>query len=167
MYVDVTVGQWDYLFQTSRKWFGLELMAITFSLPWALLMWSCVISCIPAFFFMESRDTPDRMLMFFIALFLFCWSISSHGSHIVIVSVSGVLLLLLWACVWTIWESSDTWTVWRDGLRVPSRVSRALGTLHLSRFRHADAFFRKRFLSYSTDAVGNEHELAGRGDGNV
>ena len=118
--------------------------------------------------FIESRDTPDRMLMFFIALFLFCWSISSHGSHIVIVSVSGVLLLLLWACVWTIWESSDTWTVWRDGLRVPSRVSRALRTLDLSRLRHAAvSLFRKRFLSYCTDAVGSEHELAGRADGAV
>ena len=46
MYVDLTVGQWDYLSQTSRRYFGLELMAIVFSLPWALLMWSCVISCI-------------------------------------------------------------------------------------------------------------------------
>ena len=57
MYVDVTVGQWDYLSQTSKTYFGPELMAVVFSLPWALLMWSCVISCIPAFSLMESRDT--------------------------------------------------------------------------------------------------------------
>ena len=105
--------------------------------------------------------------MFYIALFLYCWSISAHGSHIVIASVSGVLLVFLLACVWTIWESSDTWTVWRDGLRVPSRISRALGTLHLSRLRQAAVLFRKRFLSYSTNAVGNERELPGRGDGVV
>ena len=57
MYVDVTVGQWNYLSQTSRMYFGLELMAIVFSLPWALLMWSCVICYIPHLSFMESRDT--------------------------------------------------------------------------------------------------------------
>ena len=105
--------------------------------------------------------------MFFIALFFYCWSIYAHGSHIVIVSVSGVLLVFLLACVWTIWESSDTWSVWRDGLRVPSRISRALGTLHLSRLRQAAVLFRIRFLSRSTDAVGNEHELTGHGDGVV
>ena len=105
--------------------------------------------------------------MFFIALFLYCWSISSHGSHIVIVSVSGVLLVFSLACVWTIWESSDTWTVWRDGFRVPSRISRALGTLHLSCFRGAVVLFRKCILSCSTNAVGSEHELAGRGDSAV
>ena len=116
---------------------------------------------------MESRDTPDRMLMFYIALFLYCWSISAHGSHIVILSVSGVLLVFLLACVWTIWESSDTWSVWRDGLRVPSRISRALRTLHLSRLRQATVLFRKRFLSYPTNAVGNGHELTGHGDGVV
>jgi len=49
MYVDVTIGQWHYPFQISRRYFGLELMAIVFSLPWALLMWSCVFSCIPTF----------------------------------------------------------------------------------------------------------------------
>ena len=102
--------------------------------------------------------------MFFIGLFFYGWSISAHGSHIVILSVSGVLLVFLLACVWTIWESSETWSVWRDGLRLPSRISRALGTLHLSRLRQAAVLFRIRFLSCSTDAIGNEHELAGRGD---
>jgi hypothetical protein len=105
--------------------------------------------------------------MFYTALFLLCWSVSSHGSHIVIVSVSGVLLVFLLACVWTIWESSDTWTVWLGGFRVPSRISRALGALHLSRLRHAAALFRRRFIRYFTDAVDSEHELAGRGDGAV
>jgi hypothetical protein len=166
MYIDVTVGQWNYLSQTSRMYFGLELMAIVFSLPWALLMWSCVICYIPTFL-LWNHVTPDRMLMFYIALFLYCWSISTHGSHIVILSVSGVLFVFLWACVWTIWESSDKWEVWRDGLRVRSRISRALQALHLSRLRNAVVLFRKRFHPYSTNDVGSSHELAGRRDGIV
>ena len=55
MYVGVTVGQWQYLFLSSRKWFGLELMAIVFSLPWALLVWSCVIPCNPTFLLWNHR----------------------------------------------------------------------------------------------------------------
>ena len=109
------------------------------------------------------------MLMFYIALFLYFWSISAHGSHIVILSVSGVLFVFLWACVWTIWESSDKWEVWRDGLRVPSRISRALQALHLSRLRDAVVLFCKRFDPYSTLAnnLGSEQESAGRRDGVV
>ena len=55
MYVDVTVGQWEYVFQNSRGYFGLELMAIVFSLPWALLVWSCVIPCNPTFHLWNHR----------------------------------------------------------------------------------------------------------------
>jgi hypothetical protein len=166
MSVDVTVGQWDYLFQTSRRYFGLEVMAMVFSLPWALLMWSCVISGIPTFL-LWNIDTPDRMLMFYAGLFCYCWSIPENGSRIAIASVSGVLLAFLWACVWTIRESSDKWAVWRDGL--PAPIARALRALHLSRFRHAAMSFRKRFLSYPTNDVGSEHELptSNRPDGVV
>ncbi|KAI9508578.1 hypothetical protein F5148DRAFT_1283882 [Russula earlei] len=37
-------GASTYLFQNSHRIFGLEPMAIIFSLPWALLMWSYVVS---------------------------------------------------------------------------------------------------------------------------
>ena len=117
--------------------------------------------------FMELLDTPNRMLMFFIALFLYCWSISAHGSHIVIVSVSGVLFVFLWACVWTIYEFSYTWAVWLGGLRVPSCNSRALRASILSCFRGAVVLFRKCIPSRSTNAVSSEHELADRRDGVV
>jgi hypothetical protein len=40
---DVTLGQSTYLHKNSRKRFGLEPMAIIFSLPWAFLMWSYVV----------------------------------------------------------------------------------------------------------------------------
>ena len=42
----LTVGQWEYLSHNSHRYIGLEMMAIVFSLPWALLMWSYVISYI-------------------------------------------------------------------------------------------------------------------------
>ena len=117
--------------------------------------------------FMESLDTPDRMLMFYMALFLYCWSISAHGSHIVIVSVSGVLFVFLLACVWTIWESSDGSAVRRGTLPSPSRISRALRALYLSCIRGAVVLFRKCSLSSRTNDVGSEHELAGHGGGAV
>ncbi|KAI0296406.1 hypothetical protein BC826DRAFT_233003 [Russula brevipes] len=40
-------GAASYLFKNTHRIFGLEPMAIIFSIPWALLMWSCVISCLP------------------------------------------------------------------------------------------------------------------------
>jgi len=123
---------WDYLFQSSRRYFGLELMAIVFSLPWALLMWS--------------------MLMFYTALFCYCWSIPKHESRIAIVSVSGVLFAFFLVCVWTIWESNDKRTVFS------SPIPRVLRTLRLSRLRRAVVLFRRYFRSYPTNS---EHELAG------
>jgi|SRR5712672_189252 len=43
LFADVTLGQSTYLHDNSRKMFGLEPMAIIFSLPWAFLMLSYVI----------------------------------------------------------------------------------------------------------------------------
>ncbi|KAF8487058.1 hypothetical protein DFH94DRAFT_12899 [Russula ochroleuca] len=40
-------GTSNYLYQNSYRIFGLESLAIIFSLPWALLMWSYVIFCLP------------------------------------------------------------------------------------------------------------------------
>ena len=40
MFAEVTPGQSTYLYQNSHSVFGLEPMAVVFSLPWALLMWS-------------------------------------------------------------------------------------------------------------------------------
>jgi len=102
--------------------------------------------------------------MFYTGLFCYCWSIPKHGSRIAIASISGVLFAFLLACVWTIWESSDKWAVWLDGLPSPIRALRAL---HPSRLRHAPMLFRERFHSYPTNDVGSEHELANRPDGVV
>jgi hypothetical protein len=105
------------------------------------------------------------MLMFHAALFCFCWSIPKHGTRIVILSVTGLLFAFFWACVWTITESSEKWAVWLEGL--PPPVARALGALHLSRFRHAAMLFRKCFQFYRTNDVGSEHELTEPQDGVV
>ena len=76
-----------------------------------------------------------------------------------IASVSGVLLFFFLACCWTIWESSETWAVWRDGLPSPaSLIARALRALR-SRLPHPVVPFRKHFRSSSTNDVGSEHEL--------
>jgi len=96
--------------------------------------------------------------MFYTALFFYCWSIPKHESRIAIVSVSGVLFIFFWAWVWTIWESSEKWVVWRDVL--PSPIASALRALHISRLRHA-------IVSFRTNDVRSEHELAGRRDGVV
>ena len=97
--------------------------------------------------------------MFYTALFCYCWSIPKHESRITIVSVSGVLFVLFLVCVWIIWESNDKRTVWLEDL--PSPIARALRVLRFSRLRYAVVSFRERFLSYPTNDVGSEHELAG------
>ena len=96
--------------------------------------------------------------MFYTALLCYCWSIPKYASRIAIASISGVLFFFFWACVWTIWESTDKRTVWLEGL--PSPIARTLQALRLSCLRHAVVSFRKLFRSYPTNDVGS-HELAG------
>jgi len=43
---EVIFGQLSYLPENSHKFFGLEPIAILYCLPWALLMWSYVFSCL-------------------------------------------------------------------------------------------------------------------------
>jgi len=140
---------WEYLSHNSHRYIGLELMAIVFSLPWALLMWS--------------------MLMFFVALFLYCFSLSNLRSRISISSISLVVFAFFVGCMWIIWESSNKWAVWLDGL--PSPIPRALRALHLSRLRDAAMSLRKYFRSRTsprtTNDTGSEHEMATRRDGVV
>ena len=103
--------------------------------------------------------------MFYIALFCYCWSIPKSESRIAIALISGVLFLFFLACIWTIWESSDKWAVWLDGL--PSPIAHALRALRLLRLRHAVVSFRRRFHSYPTNDGNGGQELAVRRDGDV
>ena len=112
-------------------------------------------------------DTSHRMLMFFVALFLYCYSISNLRSRISIASTSLLVFAFFVGCLWTIWESSDKWKVWLGGIRVPSRISRVLRDLHLSRLRDAAMSFRNSFCSRTTNDTGTEHEMATRRGGVV
>lgn len=55
--------------------------------------------------------------MFFIALFCYCWSISSLKARICIALIAGMLFAFFLACLWTIWETTDKWGVWLDGFQ--------------------------------------------------
>lgn len=81
------------------------------------------------------------------------------------------MLAFFLVCVWTIWESSDTWGVWLYGF-YPSiaRVVRPMGTLRRGigeRLRGTVMSFRKCFHSATTDNVGSVHELGATRDRGV
>jgi len=63
-----------YLYEHSQRLFGDESMAIVFSLPWALLMWS--------------------MVLFFIGLLLSCFTHSNASTRICVAVVSVMVACL-------------------------------------------------------------------------
>jgi len=73
------------------------------------------------------------------------------------------MLAFFLVCVWTIWESSDTWGEWLHGV-LPSiaRVVRPMETLCRgigARLRGTVMTFHKCFRSATADNVGSVHEL--------
>ncbi|KAI9438684.1 hypothetical protein H4582DRAFT_1878298 [Lactarius indigo] len=89
-------GASTYLFQITHRVFGLEPMAIVFSLPWALLMWS--------------------MVTFFVALSLFCFGTSNAPTRkFVAVTFVAVAVLVGW-CIRCTWGSSGAMEAWYGGL---------------------------------------------------
>ncbi|KAH8987898.1 hypothetical protein EDB92DRAFT_1801018 [Lactarius akahatsu] len=88
----------------THRIFGLEPMAIIFSLPWALLMWA--------------------MVMFSIALLLFCFSISNLSTRTFVTVTSVMVAALIGWCIRSAWESSDERGAWLSSL-LPS-TTRAL-----------------------------------------
>jgi hypothetical protein len=95
-------GASTYLYQNSHRSFGLEPMAIILSLPWALLMWS--------------------MVIFFIALLLFCFKISNLATRISVTIMTVLMAVLIIWCIRTAWESTEGEDVWRDSLTVFRRA---------------------------------------------
>jgi len=157
MGVKVTFGQSEYFHRNSRRFFGLGPMAIVFSLPWALLMWSCVISCIPCRPFSYGLLTPpDRMVTFFIALFLYCFSIPTKRTFISIVSSSVIVVVFVAGCICTTWEPSDEGGVWSN--RVQPSIRRALHSIRTS--ARVVKSLRDRFSSDTPNEVGSVHSLA-------
>jgi len=88
-------------------------MAIIFSLPWALLMWS--------------------MMVVFIALLLLCqcFTISNVATRIFVGFISVLMAGLIMWCIRSTWESGDSGqeheeyaSVWRDSLAAMRRTHR-------------------------------------------
>ncbi|KAH8987917.1 hypothetical protein EDB92DRAFT_1801044 [Lactarius akahatsu] len=97
-------GASNYLFQITHRVFGLEPMAIVFSLPWALLMWS--------------------MVTFFVALSLFCFRTSNAPTRKFVAVTFAIVAALVGWCIRCTWGSSGAMEAWYGGL-LPS-TTRAL-----------------------------------------
>ena len=113
----ITLWQSTYLYQNSHRIFGLEPLAIIHSLPWALLMWSYVISCLPrrcSRITYINHPSDNRMVTFFVALLLFCVSISNFPTRIFVSIASALLATLIVWCIQTAWESTEDSSVWQN-----------------------------------------------------
>ena len=148
MCAEVTQWQSTYLYQNAHTTFGLEPMAIVFSLPWALLMWSYVISCLfrgcTRFTFMKSL--LDRMVIFFVALLLFCFSISNVSTRIFVTISSVLVITLIGWCIRIIRQSTEDEDVWQKSLAVLRRTRGAL----FERVKNFNPFHTHRFLNHDT-----------------
>lgn len=85
-----------FLYQNTHRRFGLEPMAIIFCLPWALLMWA--------------------MVMFSVALLLFCLDISNPSTRIFVSVTSVMVAALIWWCIRSFRESSNDRGMWINPL---------------------------------------------------
>ncbi|KAF8260932.1 hypothetical protein EI94DRAFT_1747257 [Lactarius quietus] len=88
-------GASESLYKNTHRIFGLEQLAIEFSLPWAFLMWS--------------------MVNFFYGLLLFCISSSNTGSKIGN-GVSLVVAIPFLQFIGSTWGSTNAVKVWFSGL---------------------------------------------------
>ena len=150
-------------------------MAIVFSLPWVLLMWSYVISCLHfrlTFHLWDRCISPDRMVTFFIAVFLYCFSISDLRSRISSALISVVALAFIVGCISTTWESRDEGGVLQNGFHAfRARVLQPLRTFNrgtVARLRYFKGSVVRSFRNcFHSDDVESVHSLAqvGPGDG--
>ena len=62
------------------------------------------------------------MVLFFIALLLFCFSISNSATRFCVTIMSVLVAALIIWCIWTAWESTEGEDVWRDSLIVLRRT---------------------------------------------
>jgi len=97
-------GAASYLFKNTHRIFGLEPLAIIFSLPWALLMWSVV--------------------LFFIALLLLCFTLSNESTRISAAIMSFLVASLIVWPIRTIWDSREDDDIWESSLDALRRSRR-------------------------------------------
>jgi hypothetical protein len=64
----------------------------------------------------------DRMVIFFIALLLFCFSISNRATRIAVSIMSVLVAVLIIWCIRATWETTEGEDVWRDNLNVFRRA---------------------------------------------
>ncbi|KAH9973818.1 hypothetical protein BGW80DRAFT_1306583 [Lactifluus volemus] len=98
---DGPAGAATYLSSSTHRRFGLEPLAITFSLPWALLMWS--------------------MVTFSIALLVLCFYISNMPTRMVIAVSTFTSAPPVIVCVVISWLTSDDGELWKNNLVVFKR----------------------------------------------
>lgn len=82
--------------------YGLEILAIVYSLPYAILMWG--------------------MVTFFIAFFIMCFDKSTLPTRCIVGLVSLFNAVLLAWCIWVSWEKSETLEWWKAQLRWQTQV---------------------------------------------
>ncbi len=129
----MTFGQSAYLYQNSHKIFGLEPLAIIFSLPWALLMWSYAFSYLPKRCSISRNPLlSGRTVIFSVAMLLFCFTISNTSTRIASATMSAVIVALVAWYTRTAWESGDGRGVGQDSLLT---LRRAGGRL-FARLKH-------------------------------
>jgi len=168
MGADVTFSQMTYLDERCGKMFGLEPTAIIFSLPWALLMWSYVISAFWEFTLTgiyACSPPPNRLVTFSVALLLFGFVVSNNWTRIIVAVTSAPVVALTVGCIWATWESGNDRGVWLDGFQ-PSIV-RALQFEHLPSFvlRVIDPLRNRPTSRGPDDASGVRVSAGPQGDG--
>ena len=115
-------------------------MAIIFSLPWALLMWSYVASLAFQTLYLVYVYEIPRMVVFFIALLLFCVTISNSLTRIFVAISSFLVVALVGGCIWTAWGSAENDQIWQISL---SAFRRTRGVLS-ERVKGLDLFHTRR-----------------------
>jgi len=80
------------------------------------------------------------MVIFFIALLLFCFRISNLATRVSVSIMSTLVAALIIWCIWTAWESTESEDVWRDSLvvfrRIRSILFKRVKDFHPFRTRH-------------------------------
>ena len=68
------------------------------------------------------------MVIFFVALLLFCFSISNHSTRIFVAIMSVLMAALIGWCIWTDWDSREEYgeDVWQNYLLVLWRTCGAV-----------------------------------------
>ncbi|KAH9066341.1 hypothetical protein EDB87DRAFT_709584 [Lactarius vividus] len=99
---------WHYLHGMKKPWFGLEPLAIVFSITYALLMWSA--------------------WGFFVALLIFSFQDTSMRIWIPVGTAAGIITALIVWCIGNTWYTEEREETPRDWLFEPQAMSQDHGT---------------------------------------